>query len=191
MPLRLELAGVKGAGCECLLCGQETDPSPEVLSLFQDFRIPFLMMPAARFDYRNGWAFAVEERRDCQRVHLPAPLLVIDEATRSAMRAGDLTFELQAASANPQRQGGIRRSGALISSAREPPAAPPTPKKQPGRGLNVMVQAITRPGGSFKIKCAAAADAVAVDEQFPLYEILSLTGLLIKSSILSHFRSPC
>jgi hypothetical protein len=35
-----------------------------------------------------------------------------------------------------------------------------------------MVQAITRPGGSFKIKCAAAADAVAVDEQFPLYEIL-------------------
>ena len=37
---------------------------------------------------------------------------------------------------------------------------------------HVMVQAVTRPGGSFKIKCAAAADALKVDEQFPLYEIL-------------------
>jgi hypothetical protein len=135
MPLRLELAGVKGAGCECLLCGQETDPSPEVLSLFQDFRIPFLMMPAARFDYRNGWAFAVEERRDCQRVHLPAPLLVIDEATRSAMRAGDLTFELQAASA--QTLSGKVEYGdpGLLSPQRgNRPRLRQPRKKQPGRG---------------------------------------------------------
>ncbi|MGI6708026.1 MAG: hypothetical protein ACOX33_02690 [Dethiobacteria bacterium] len=26
MPVHLELAGVKGAGCECLLCGRETEP---------------------------------------------------------------------------------------------------------------------------------------------------------------------
>ena len=140
MPLRLELAGVKGAGCECLLCGQETDPSPEVLSLFQDFRIPFLMMPAARFDYRNGWAFAVEERRDCQRVHLPAPLLVIDEATRSAARAGELTLNCKPPRANLSGKVEYGEPGALSHQRGNRPRSA-IPKSAGGEGLNVMVQA--------------------------------------------------
>ncbi|MGI6708025.1 MAG: hypothetical protein ACOX33_02685 [Dethiobacteria bacterium] len=86
-----------------------------------------------------------------------------------------------------------RTEGAHISSAREPSAAPPDPGRSGrGEGLNVMVQAVTRSGGSFKIKCAAAADAVAVDEQFPLYEILEPYRTFHKElSFYLIFRSPC
>ena len=202
MPVHLELAGVKGAGCECLLCGRETEPPRDILALFQEFRIPFLMMPAARFDYREGWAFAVEEHSDCHRVHWLAPLLVIDEATRSAARAGELTFELQAAPA--QTLSGKVEYGEpdggrsyLISAGTVRGSVDPG-RSGRGEGLNVMVQAVTRSGGSFKIKCAAAADAVAVDEQFPLYEILEpyrtfhkeLHSISLPEPVLIYPREP-
>ena len=176
MPLRLKLAGVKEAGCACLLCGRETEPPREIPAMFQDFRIPFLMMPPARFDYREGWAFTVEEREDCNRVHWLAPLLVIDEASRSAVRAGELTFELftaaaQTLSGKVQHCCAVRESSYLISAGTAAHAADDG-NTEANRLDHVMVQAVTRPGGSFKIKCAAVADALTVDEQFPLYEIL-------------------
>ena len=36
----------------------------------------------------------------------------------------------------------------------------------------IMARALTRPGGSFSVKCAAAANALTIDGQFPLYDIL-------------------
>ncbi len=179
MPLRLKLAGVKEAGYTCLLCGREAEPPREIAALFQDFRIPFLMMPAVRFDYREGWAFAVEERSDCHRVHWLVPLLVIDEATRAAVRAGELTFELHTAAAltfsgKVQAPGAATGSSFLVSAGTARPSAGGKKEEtgETGETLAVAVQAVTRPGGSFKIKCAAVADAASVDAQFPLYEIL-------------------
>ncbi len=176
MPLRLKLAGAKGADCTCLLCGREMEPPRGIPDLFQDFRIPFLMMPAARFDYLQGWAFAVEERENCNRVHWLAPLLVIDEATRSAVRAGELTFELQTAAAQTfsgkVEYGGTAGESSFLVSAGTAAHSADDGNTEANRLDQVMVQAVTRPGGSFRIKCAAAAGAVAVDEQFPLYEIL-------------------
>ena len=79
------------------------------------------MMLPARFDYRKGWAFAVEERENCNRVHWLAPLLVIDEASRSAVRAGELTFELftaaaQTLSGKVQHCCAVRESSYLVSA---------------------------------------------------------------------------
>ncbi len=202
MPVRLDLADAREAGCECLLCGRETEPPGEILALFQDFRIPFIMMPAARFDYRDGWAFAVEERDESHRVHWLVPLLVIDEASRSAVRAGELVFELQAApaqilSGRVEYGEPLGGSSYLISAGSASRPADPG-QGGAGEGLSVMVQAITRPGGFFKIKCAAAADAVAVEEQFPLYDILEpyrtlqkeLHPLALPGPVLVHPRVP-
>ena len=176
MPLQLKLTAARGAGCSCLLCNQEITPPREIPDMFQDFRVPFLMMPPVRFDYREGWAFAVEERENCNRVHWLAPLLAIDDATRSAVRAAELTFELLTGAAQTLSgrinapQDGEGRSYLVSAGSAARPAG--DGGAGPERLDRIMARALTRPGGAFSIRCAAAAEALAIDEQFPLYDIL-------------------
>lgn len=176
MPLQLKLTAARGDGCRCLLCDQEIEPPRETADMFQDFRVPFLMMPPVRFDYREGWAFAVEELENCNRVHWLAPLLAIDDATRSAVRAAELTFELLTGAAQtlsgridaPQAGEGCSCLVSAGSAARPAGDGGAGPEKLD----RIMARALTRPGGSFSVKCAAAANALTIDGQFPLYDIL-------------------
>lgn len=184
-PLRLSLIEVKAAGSECLLCGKEADPPADLKEAFQDFRIPYLLLPPSRLDMRSGWAYTVEERGPGEglRVHWLVPALVIDDATRTAVRASEFAFEVETAAeqrvsgrvaAPPGNPDELDRTY-LISAATAaedqadagslPGTAPPeTP-------LNIARQTLTRPEGVFEFTCAASATLLTVSEQFPLYDL--------------------
>ncbi|HPU00607.1 MAG TPA: C25 family cysteine peptidase [Bacillota bacterium] len=180
-PLKLKLLEAKAAGAECLLCGREMEPPANPTTAFQDFRLPYLLLPPTRMDMTSGWAFAVEERGPGRglRVHWLVPVLAINEATRTAVRAAQFLFELETAPAQELSgrvvaPGGGEGSeadvaaGCLVSAAL--PAAGPG-RAHGGTPLNVVFQVLTRPDGTFKFTCAGAATVLAVSDQFPLYEL--------------------
>ncbi|HOL17350.1 MAG TPA: C25 family cysteine peptidase [Bacillota bacterium] len=184
-PLRLDLVEVKAAGAECLLCGRETEPPANLKEAFQDFRLPHLLLPPARINMAAGWAFAVEERGFDQglRIHWLAPALVIDEATRTAVRAAEFLFELKTAagqrvSGQVLPPGGAGDSGkaylisAAVAAESGAEGGGAVKAERPETPLNVVFQGLTRPGGSFSFTCAAAANQLAVAEQFPLFELV-------------------
>lgn len=176
MPLHLQLKEVKGFDSRCLVCGQESGLPREIKDMFEDSQVPFIMMGPVRFDYRKGWAFAVEERQEGHRVHWLAPLLALDDSAKTSVRAAEFTFELTAGEAKTY-SGQIKRAGSaeensyFVSLGTLKNEAASGKKGQ--RLENVLAQAVTNAAGTFKIKCAAAAAAAEVDGQFPLYEILA------------------
>jgi hypothetical protein len=184
-PLRLDLVEVKAAGGECLLCGKEVDPPADLKAAFQDFRIPYLLLPPARMNMTSGWAFAVEERGPDRgpRIHWLAPALVIDEASRTVVRAAEFLFEVETSAAQTV-SGKVAAPGEgeddphrtyLLSAAAaaEGPAGNGGSSKAPPHEapLNVVSQTLTRPDGSFELTCTAAANLLTISEQFPLYEL--------------------
>jgi len=186
-PQRLKLAEAKAAGAECLLCGKEVEPPADLKAAFQDFRIPYLLLPPTRMDMTPGWAYAVEERGPGRgpRVHWLVPALVIDEAARTAVRAAEFLFEVETAAAQTVSgrvcapgDGEADASRIYLVSAAVPAAGTEpagegrsTGKAAPEAPLNIVYQALTRPGGVFDFTCAEAVSLLTVSEQFPLYEL--------------------
>ena len=170
-PVRLNLVEAKAAGSECLLCGREVREPAGLKAAFEDFRIPYLLLPPSRLDMTSGWAFALEERApgEGRRMHWLAPALIIDEAAQIAVKASEFLFEVETAA--EQRVSGTiaapgdSRDGAgrsyLISAAAAAPERPPT----------IVSQALSRPGGFFELACASAAGTLLLSEQFSLYEL--------------------
>ena len=179
-PLRLDLVEVKAAGGECLLCGKEVDPPADLKAAFQDFRIPYLLLPPARMNMTSGWAFAVEERGPDRgpRIHWLAPALVIDEASRTAVRAAEFLFEVETSAAQTV-SGKVAAPGEgeddphrtyLLSAAAaaEGPAGNGGSSKAPPHEapLNVVSQTLTRPDGSFT-HLRRRSNLLTISEQFP------------------------
>lgn len=191
-PQRLKLAEAKAAGAECLLCGKEVEPPADLKAAFQDFRIPYLLLPPTRMDMTPGWAYAVEERGPGRgpRVHWLVPALVIDEAARTAVRAAEFLFEVETAAAQTVSgrvcapgDGEADASRIYLVSAAVPAAGTEpagegrsTGKAAPEAPLNIVYQALTRPGGVFDFTCAEAASLLTVSEQFPSMNWRSPTG---------------
>jgi hypothetical protein len=171
-PLSLHLTDAASKRQECLTC--RTDdmgfPKEEAKTLFEDFRLPFLMLPSLRLDMREGWPFALESRNGSTRVHWLAPLLVIDERRRSAHRAEKLSFSLKTAPGatltGQVKVPGFSRPGCLVVTA-----GLPLQEGGDSPRLYALAQALTRKDGSYKIFCAREAKAIHVDQPFPLFEL--------------------
>jgi hypothetical protein len=173
-PLSLHLTDAAASRRECLACHSEDKdfPAGEAKALFEDFRMPFLMLPSLRLDMRKGWPFALETRRDATRVHWLVPLLVIDERRRTAHKAEKLSFSLKTAPGafltGQVKVPGFTRPGCLVVTAGLLPEDGGTSPR-----LNALAQSLTRKDGSFKIFCAREAKAITVDQSFPLFDLPS------------------
>jgi hypothetical protein len=177
-PLSLHLTEATTWGQECLACGSaktraETDMAEEtVTSLFNNFRIPFLMLPPSKLDMTKGWPFALETREGLTRVHWLVPLLVIDDRKRMAHRGKKLTFSLQTGPgttiAGRVKAPGFRKPGSLVVTAGLTVRGE---KKTPG--VYPLAQTLTREDGSFTLFSAGEAEVLTVNNAYPLYELPS------------------
>lgn len=204
-PVRLNLVEVRAAGSECLLCGKEVRAPAALKEAFQDFRIPYLLLPPSRLDMTSGWAFALEERgpEEGPRIHWLVPALVIDEAAQAAVRASEFLFEVETW-AEQEVTGTIAAPGdsetgsggsCLISAAAAPAAGPAgaggsSLATAPEMPLNIVSQALSRPGGSFELTCTAAANVLLISEQYPLYELPELCRGFQKERLALPLQGP-
>ena len=194
-PVDLRLEEAAAGQQECLVCGKETPADREALSLFKDYRLPFLMLPPLRMDMREGWPYALEERGDSVRLHWLVPLLVIDDRARTAHKAEKFTFMLKTAPGGllkgRVKASGFKKPGSLVVAAGLPlkdsegaraSHAPETREKEEKPGeektaeektpqIYTLAQTLTREDGSFQVLCARTAEVIAVDREFPLYEL--------------------
>lgn len=177
VPVGLYLQEARAGRGDCLLCGKEAARlALSAVELARHFKLPYLLQPPLELDMRDGWAFTVEQREGFARMHWLAPLLLIDESTRSAFPLESLLFKVETAPARICR--GRVESGAAADERGTFLVAAGLPQKQSQEGaeterdlsLRYQQLVLTRPGGSFEISCSGGS-VLIVQEQYPLYEI--------------------
>ncbi|MGM0689369.1 MAG: hypothetical protein ACQESO_07290 [Bacillota bacterium] len=171
-PKGLMLVEAEAAETACLLCGKDVDPVRPAIEAANHFKLPYLLQPPIELDMRKGWAFNAEQLEGFVRLHWLVPLLLIDEATRSAVRLKKLVFEVESALSFKVRgkiSGHEINDNCLVCAGYPQQNGPGDHEKEPL--LNSQACFLVGPDGSFKLDCADEI-SLSLQEQFPLYELL-------------------
>lgn len=157
-PEKLALVSVAGRG-QCLCCGKEFEGEKDLTRFWQDFVLPYQMLPPVKLDMKKGWPFTWEDRGDTLRIHWLVPVLVIDEKNRRGYFGEKIRFQLKT-------MPGKYLSGKVMD-----------PAGAAGRSLLVkanqgLTQAVCDGRGEFRILCGKEDTSVEIEESFPLYHLL-------------------
>ncbi len=171
VPKSLRLIEVEADEPLCLLCENQSAPVENLLEAASRFRLPYLLQPPIELDMREGWAFSAEIKSDRYRLHWLAPVLLIDEKCRSAVRLKKMAFEVETVPGvhyEGQVLGEKSKGSYLVLSGFEGNKTADGKNKDPQ--LTGVLFALTEADGSFNI-LSAGKSKLLIQEQFPLYEL--------------------
>jgi hypothetical protein len=217
VPVSLTLERVAATPQECLLCGS-THPVAEAAAKFTKHVIPFMGKEApVAHDQCKGWAFATEECPTGLRVHWLVPALVIDDATRQAIRLESAMFRLEhrpgvlaQGRLDLERSGGggTGMPGAMegtrgllpddlllsfgpVQAAEADDDAQAQPADSKAKQLSVIAQTLSGPDGHWSCWLpAGAAVGLRVDTPMPVYRHVMEAPLSYAPATVTDMTAP-
>ncbi|MDW7740538.1 MAG: C25 family cysteine peptidase [Bacillota bacterium] len=172
VPKKLALVDAELGESECLLCGEAVEHDDSPTAAMKKFKLPYLLQPPIELNMEEGWAYSTELADGFIRIRWLAPLLLIDENSRSAYPLKNFTFQIES-------EPGVWRSGRivnpndgyryLISAGKARDEKRLLLQKEPL--INSCTAAITDEQGCFEI-FSPPETVIEAQEQFPLYNLL-------------------